>query len=161
VSFAFGITNSNESTSAIRWNHTSSGTTSPNGLRKYRVKVITYNSGIINVFLVLINPAANAPAAVAIGVAKPIIASSMLMNMAKYDPIRTEITPKKGPKRNPTIVAEIIPKDMIPVPPTLRLNGISVMTRCSAANTPVSAQGYALDLTNSDTNFCSFEFNVL
>jgi hypothetical protein len=72
------------------------------------------------------------------------------MNKASSDPIRTAITPKKGPNKNPMIGAETRPKDISPPPPTLRLNGMSVIIKCTAPKIPVSAHGKAIDRVNPD-----------
>ena len=126
------------------------GTALPTGLSKYTIIARMKTTGTLIRILVLITPAANAPEAVANTVKGPSTAIRGLINIAMNEPIITAITPKNGPKRNPKIGAETRPKDISPPPPILRLNGISVITKCTAPKIPVSAHGYAIDLVNPD-----------
>jgi hypothetical protein len=145
--------NNRESMNANIWNQMKAGTAIPTGLIRYTPIARMNITGTLILILVLIAPAANAPAAVASTVNGPSTAMRGLINNASSEPIITAITPKKGPKRNPMMGAETRPKDISPPPPTLRLNGISVIIRCTAPNIPVRAHGYAIERLNPDIEF--------
>ncbi len=58
-------------------------------------------------------------------------------NIAKVDPIPTDIMPQKGPSKKPMSGAETQPQ--VIVPPTALAAGSIETTKCRAANTPVRA----------------------